>query len=410
MALAALIQASRLAEDEGEALRATLPLAGRTLIEHQARLAARAGADHIIVVVERVPPSLVAALDRLRQAGLHVDMARSVADAADRIHPDESLLVIADGCIAGPALVGRIAEARPPAVLTVPDETGREAFERIDAGARWGGLMLIDGALLRDTAAMLGDWDLESTLLRRAMQAGAARIDIASVASRVGEVLLLADRATSLEGFDRAMLAAARPLGRDWPSRYIFPHIEKLCAPPLLRRGVDPVWFAVAAVTAAIVAAIIIAAGWWLAGYAALLISGPIAAVADRLAGARLSPMRQAGAFPVARAIAATVALLLLTAGIAEVAGWGTWVITATLLAAMAALAGERRILARLPGGLSPPWIASADGLAWAMLPFAVAGYWLAGLVALALYAAASFAFVQREVASRAAVRSLDPA
>lgn len=409
MALAALIQASRLAEDEGEALRATLPLAGRTLIEHQARLAARAGADHIIVVVERVPPLLVGALDRLRRAGLRVDMARSVADAADRIHPDESLLVIADGCIAGPALVGRIAEARPPAVLTVADDATRDHFERIDAKARWGGLMLIDGALLRDTAAMLGDWDLESTLLRRALQAGAVRIDI-NAGGRAGDVVLLADRATALNGFDRAMLAAARPLGKDWPSRYIFPPIEGVAAPPLLRRGVDPIWFAVAAVTVAIVAAIVIAAGWRLPGYLILLLAGPIAAIAERLAGARLSPLRQAAAFPVARGVAATAALLALAGGVAGEAGWGTWMVIAAIIGAMAALAGERRILARLPGGLSPPWIASIDGLAWAMLPFAIGGYWLAGLIALALYAAASFAFVQREVASRAAVRSLDPA
>ena len=85
MALAALIFASQTIDDGSDMLRAALPLAGATLLEHQVRRAVRAGAHHIVVLVERLPAPLIAAIDRLRRDGNRVDIARSVADAADQI-------------------------------------------------------------------------------------------------------------------------------------------------------------------------------------------------------------------------------------------------------------------------------------------------------------------------------------
>ena len=121
MALAALISAYRQIEDS-EALRATLPLVGGTLIEHQARQAARAGAAHVVILVERLPAPLVGAIDALRRDGIVVEIARSVADAADRVHPDERLLVIADGCVVAQAAADRLAAAAAPTLLTLSDE------------------------------------------------------------------------------------------------------------------------------------------------------------------------------------------------------------------------------------------------------------------------------------------------
>lgn len=407
MALAALISAYHLADEETEGLRATLPLAGRTLLEHQARLASFAGAEHIVIVAERLPVALAAAAERLRRSGLRVDITRDAADAADRIHPDERLLVIGDGCVAPVRLFERVAEARTAVVLTVADDPDNATFERIDAVARWGGLMLINGAALRETVAMLGDWDLESTLLRRTVQSGAERMDAGIHAGgRGGTAPLLVDGAAHLDGFDRDMLAGARPRGRDWPWRHIFPAIEGVVAPPLLRRGIDPVWFSVAAVTMVVVAGILFAATWNLAAQMALLLSGPLAAVAERLAGARLSPLRWASAFVKARLVAAGATLAVLTAGLAVDHGWGTWLLSAIIVLAMAALAAQQRILKHLPGGQTSLWGASLDGLIWAMTPFALFGYWFAGLVALAVYALGSFAIVQRDVASRVVVRS----
>ena len=77
MALGALIGAYQ--EDDAGGLRALLPLAGRTLVEYQARCLAAAGAAPIVVLVERIPTALNDAFERLRgelHAGFHASAAR----------------------------------------------------------------------------------------------------------------------------------------------------------------------------------------------------------------------------------------------------------------------------------------------------------------------------------------------
>ena len=76
MALGALISAYGESPHSGN-LYAALPLAGRTLLEYQARLAAAAGAAPIVVLVERMPPILLAAVDRLVGEGVAVQLARA---------------------------------------------------------------------------------------------------------------------------------------------------------------------------------------------------------------------------------------------------------------------------------------------------------------------------------------------
>ena len=96
-------------------------------------------------------------------------------------------------------------------MLTVPDGGFGELYERIDAESRWAGLAAIDGALLRETATMLRDWDLQSTLLRRALQAGARHV------AAEGAVAIL-DREADLDELERRIVAGAdgsrRRLGR----------------------------------------------------------------------------------------------------------------------------------------------------------------------------------------------------
>ncbi|MFL6858020.1 MAG: hypothetical protein ACJ8EB_08955, partial [Allosphingosinicella sp.] len=176
MTLAALIAAYHEADEPGGGLRATLPLAGRTLFERQAKLAAAAGAQPIVVAVERVPPALAGALDRLRAQGLKLVVARTALEAAEAVHPDDRLLLIADGLIPAEAHIERLLSLGGNAVLTVPDVRVDDRFERIDAQSRWAGLAVVDGELLKRTAEMLHDWDLQSTLLRRAVQSGARHI------------------------------------------------------------------------------------------------------------------------------------------------------------------------------------------------------------------------------------------
>ena len=97
MTLAALICAYHESGEPGDGLRATLPLAGRTVVERQARLAAAAGADSVIILVERLPPALIAAIDRMRGEGVRAIVARGVAEAAESVQPEDRLLLVSDG-------------------------------------------------------------------------------------------------------------------------------------------------------------------------------------------------------------------------------------------------------------------------------------------------------------------------
>jgi hypothetical protein len=393
--LAALIAAYQSGEG-GEGLRATLPIGGHALVEHQARQAAQAGAAHIVLLVERVPAALTAAIDRLRSNGLTVDVARSVAEAADRIHPQEALLVIADGLIADQAIVDRLVAAEAPAILSVPDDSEHQAFERIDAAARWGGLMLVDGGRLRRTAAMLGDWDLQSTLLRRTVQEGAARVPAARPGNPAG--LVLVDRAEAVDVVRERLLAATRGRRGGWPARLVYAPIEDLASPALMRAGVDPWAVRAIAVALLILAAAGFAAGFGWLGLALLLAAGPVDAVAARLARLRLQRFGARQPASLAKVAGQLCVLGALGWFVAAADGWGAGVLAAGTALFTLALAGELKLrAARLgPAAPRPPWLADGEALALVLLPFALAGWWLAALAFQTGYAALSFFAVQR--------------
>ena len=104
-------------------------------------------------------------------------------------------------------------------------------FERIDAESRWAGVALVDARLLGSTAAMLGDWDLQSTLLRRAMQEG-ARAAAAPAKAAASRCWSSAPR--SSQDFQRTLFAASRGARPDWASRYILPPVEEFATEQLM--------------------------------------------------------------------------------------------------------------------------------------------------------------------------------
>ena len=233
MPLAGLI----LGSDDSAGLAGTLPalltVAGQSLIEYQVRVARHCGAGYIVVLVDQMPSALVAAFDRLRADGIDIEIARDAGDAADRIHPDEALLVMASGAVASRNIVASIAAAGKPVLLTVADTAPHDAFERIDAQSRWAGIALLDGKLLRATSAMLGDWTLGPTLLRTAVQAGAAH----QIVTEGGQVALLRDQ-VSAEAFSNSLANDVPRQATGWFARYITNPIARLATPLLLARKV----------------------------------------------------------------------------------------------------------------------------------------------------------------------------
>src|SRR5215210_230720 len=146
MALGALIGAYQ--EDDSGGLRALLPLAGRTLIEYQARCLATAGAAPLVVLVERVPPALNEAFERLRGEGIAVVPVSDGNEAASRFEAGSQLILLADGIAPDMGDLELLLDEDEGAILTVPDDEAHAGFERIDSAHRWAGLAKVDASLL----------------------------------------------------------------------------------------------------------------------------------------------------------------------------------------------------------------------------------------------------------------------
>lgn len=397
MALTALIAAYRESDEPGGPLRAVLPLAGRTLIERQAKLAALAGARRILVLVERVPPELLAALDRLRREGLGVLLARSAEEAAEQVDPGDPLLLIADGFIGDESHLRRLAGASPPALLTVPDVRVDDRFERIDAESRWAGLALIDGALLVETASMLHDWDPQSTLLRRAVQAGARMLSVRGEAAEAD--LMVAERLADLATVHRRIVGRAASGRGDWISQYLLGPVERAATHALMGGTVTPAAIGAAAMAlTALGAAAFVWHYLWI-GLALLLLATPLDGIADRLARIRLEDGVGHSWWSHLLPAFAAAALLALGLSLGRIHHWGSVLLAVATLLFL--LAQRFEIEGQEPRGLI--FLAEAKGMTWLMLPFAIAGLWLAGLFALFGYAAGSFFWVQRAVHAPAA-------
>lgn len=386
MALGALIAAYL--EDDSGSLRALLPMSGRTLLEYQVRCAAAAGAAPIVIIVDRIPIALNEVLERLQQDGLPVVTVGDGGEAASRFEAGEMILLVADGLAPPPELLASLAEEEEPVIVTVPDDSGHQQFERIDAVSRWAGIAIVDSQTLGATAAMLGDWDLQSTLLRRSLQSGARLVPLSSA---VGEPLL-AESSEDLGELERHLIVASRGARRDWASRYVLPLVEEFATEKLLETRIRPEMLLQAALLLSLGAAVAFSQGWRWVALGALVVTTPLGLIARRLAALRLKPMP---------AHSLTRRLLWPAAGLALIAlgwwqarhgsGWGALFAAATA-AALAEAARVERGKLEIPGEI---WLFSRRNAVLAALPFAAFGAWTSYLIVLAVYAGASFFVVQ---------------
>ncbi|HEX8578897.1 MAG TPA: hypothetical protein VF655_04800 [Allosphingosinicella sp.] len=392
MTLAALIAAYHEADEPGGGLRATLPLAGRTVLERQARLAVAAGADLIVVAVERVPAPLLEAIDRLRGQGLKVVVARNAGEAAEAVHPDDRLLVFADGLVATETHIGRLLALGAPTIVTVTDARVDDRFERIDAHSRWAGLALYDGEMLKRTAAMLGEWDLQSTLLRKAVQSGARQLALRG--EPADDLLTVAERAEDLGELQQRIFDGAGGDGGDWVSRYLLGPVKRAAVRRLMASAATPAALTLGAALLTALAGLAFAWHWLALGMAFALIATPLTGVAERLAALRMQEIDRESWWSHLLPALSAAALLALAFGLTESRGWGCIALAAGAIAFKFALRGE------VAGHEVPGkhWLAERKGMTWLLLPFAAAGLWGTGLTAVAVYAAGSFFYAQRLV------------
>lgn len=351
----------------GIAAHALLPVADQTLIEYQVRVARACGAGHIVVLVDRIPAPLVAAFDRLRAEGINVDIARSASEAADRIHPDEQLLVMAAGVVASRNIVASLSQQTPPTLLTIRDGDGTRHFERIDGLDRWAGLALLNGKLLRETAAMLGDWTLGPTLLRTALQAGAERMAFE------GSGLALVRNAQDAQNIANALARGNGSGGVGFWQSHIVDPVVRWLLPNLVHPRVSLNLVSVlplALMGAALVAGVL---GWIPASFGLFLLSGFPLAAARIMADIAARPDRVLRWTSEAKSpmLLALLAFAGWTVGPLDL-GWGPLVLA--LWAGIALMLQPR-------SGEREAWIADADLVALELLMTSLIGQPVLGLM-----------------------------
>ena len=184
--LAGLLFAIHDADDRDAMLTATLPFGGVTLIEYQARMLIAAGASQIVVMVARLTPELLGAINRIGKRGVAVDTVRTAAEAAAKLHPLARVLMLADGLTSTADAVAVLAGEGGDALLVLPEDQTAAQYERVGGGMVWAGIARLDPRRLGELATMPRDYDVQSTLIRLASQARAMHVLLPGEAIRGG--------------------------------------------------------------------------------------------------------------------------------------------------------------------------------------------------------------------------------
>lgn len=376
----------------GDGLYALRPLAGATVLEHQVRRLAAAGATKVILLIDDWPPALAQPLSRLRADGISIDAIRNLGDAVDRLAAMPRILLLADGTLPERALLDRISEAPVPALGVLPDGPETAQFERIDAVARWAGVAMLDGRRIAEAAAMIGEWDPVSTLMRRAVQEGAARVE-------APQAPMLADADEGIGAAEAGLVAASREAAVGLTDRFLVLPLVDVTLPLFFAKRIEPLWPAVAALLLAVIGAASAVAGWHWPALIALLIAQPLARMGSRLATVQARALPFAVGLRIALPASLGIAALGLGWGLVRAGGqWGWMLVAGAALAGFAGLMVQRRVLAWAGEAREPRWLARASDMPWAMIPFAAAGFWGTGLALVAAYAVGSLGWAMRRL------------
>jgi len=380
---------------------------GITILERQARQAQRYGADSAIVVVERMTPLVAAAVERM---GPSVRIVRRATDLAEALGPAEDVLVFAEGLVIDERLLARTL-AEPDAILAAwPD--ARPGAERIDAGRVWAGVARLPAVLVRSVSDGLGDWDLESTLLRTAASSGVPSVDLSKVDDYAPErrrkvPLLWAAVRTDADAdvVTDALLAAAQKGCLDWPARWLHPPVENALVRLLLPTWITPNHVTLLTGVLGLAAGIAFASGHLGVGLAIALAVGPLDGVDGKLARVRHEFSRWGDLEHVLDKVVEYGWYLCLAAHFAATGREGAWALAAIIILFALAEAVQGEFYRRFTGGQLDDAgdferrfrlvSGRRNTFLWTLVPFAAAGVWYGGFAAIAAYSALTFFVAQ---------------
>jgi hypothetical protein len=377
--LAGLLFATADATDRHDSLAATLPIGGVTLIEFQARLLIAAGASQIVVVVSRLTPELLGAINRLTRRGVAVDSVRSPAEVLAKLHPLARVIWLADGLVTTNAVVEAMRERDHDTLLVA---ASGDELERIGPTAVWAGVATIDPQRIADVARLPNDYDFASSLLRVTAQRGAQQLLLPDNAVREGHGVQRDSRALAAKG--RAALVAAIGARSTWVDRFLIAPLAKLALPPLVGRGVPAIALAGVGLIAGFGGLAGLAFGWAKSGWAAIVLALALLALTDVLAWLRDEQRLSATVRWLAPAAAMLGVLIYgqqsgMAVGTTTAPLLGFATVVAAVLAERAASALKRRL-----------WWAVPSAYPLILLPAAIVGQPEIGLGVAALYAIAT--------------------
>jgi phosphatidylglycerophosphate synthase len=258
-------------------------------------------------------------------------------------------------------------------------------------------------------ADSLGDWELTGTLVRAAVEAGAARLPVAGLplyaANRRREVPMTWARPTD-EAACRAatdtLLAAAQKGCLDWPARFLHPPVENALVRLLLPTAVTPNLVTLLTAVLGFVAMWFFATGkpgWALA---LVLVVGPLDGVDGKLARTRHEFSRWGDLEHVLDKVLEYGWFLALGGWLAQTHGVAAWLAAAGIIVFALTEAASGEFFRRFSGRQLDDWGpferrfrlvgGRRNTFFWSLLPFALLDAWWAGLLMILVYAAVTFA------------------
>ncbi|MGU3391062.1 hypothetical protein [Sphingomonas sp. M1A8_2b] len=382
--LAGLLFAIHDADDRPDRLAATLPFSGVTLIEYQARLLIAAGVSQVIVVVARMTPELLGAINRIGRRGVTVDTVRSATEAVEKLHPLARVLMLGDGLVTTDAIVKAMAAEEGDCLLVVPEADAGPGFERVGGQMAWAGVARLTASRIAEVAGLPQDYDLQSSLLRFAVQSRATQVLLPTDAVRGGHGI--EREARTLEERGRAVLMTIVSGRRGWFDRFVLAPIARLALPLLVDRGAAGASVGAIGLALGVAGLGTIGFGLVSTGLVIALVACIALSLGSVLSGLRdEAPLAQWQTLAIGGVVAAAV--LVFAFMIAGQAGENTALAIGTALIAIGGLA-ERAILER---GRRLGWGSPAAYLLIVAV-FAVLGFPVFGLGFAAVYATATLA------------------
>ena len=253
--------------------RGHVRIGGKSLLQHQMELALSLGCSKVACISMGLPAELVSLQHMADAAKVQFRCIRDIRALSAWVSASDELLVIQDGLAITPANSATLA-LKKRSILTFPEKEGTDAgFERIDRQASWAGIMIVPGSLVERLTDLPDDFDIPSSLLRSALQAGVPSqpLDAALIGGR-GWAILTEEK--SIAEFSGQWISSLSPsFSPASPVRWM----AELGAKQILQRNTDPARAANLLFGAACLALLMAAGAIWYEAFSFAFVSVALA-------------------------------------------------------------------------------------------------------------------------------------